>query len=131
MSKLLLDTSAYSAFKRNHSVTVAAIQSAPQILLSVTVLGELYAGFAAGSQTERNHEELNALLQNGRVQIVPIKKGTAERYANIYLYLRKLGRPIPTNDLWIAASAMEHSATLITADAHFNHIPQIIVQSIT
>jgi predicted nucleic acid-binding protein len=58
---------------------------------------------------------------------VPVTPETAERYAHIYAYLRKNGRPIPTNDLWIAASAMEHSAELLTCDAHFLSVVQILV----
>jgi hypothetical protein len=65
-----------------------------------------------------------------RVRLVPVIADTAERYALIYAYLRQKGRPIPTNDLWIAASAMEHSAELLTADGHFLHVPQIITRSV-
>jgi tRNA(fMet)-specific endonuclease VapC len=61
------------------------------------------------------------------IAVVPITMETAERYAHIYAYLRKNGRPIPTNDLWIAASAMEHSAELLTYDAHFLHVVQVLV----
>ncbi|NOX61747.1 MAG: type II toxin-antitoxin system VapC family toxin, partial [Chloroflexi bacterium] len=56
-----------------------------------------------------------------------ISQETAERYARIYAYLRQIGRPIPTNDLWIAASALEHNAELLTADRHFLAIPHILV----
>ncbi len=63
--------------------------------------------------------------------VAPIVSATAERYARIYAYLRKNGHPIPTNDLWITASAMEHSAELLTADAHFLLLPQILVQHIS
>lgn len=131
VNNLMLDTSAYSAFKCGHENALKAIQSTTKILMPVTVLGELFAGFSVGTQTEKNRDELNTFLQNGRVQVIPIKAKTAERYAIIYQYLRQMGRPIPTNDLWIAAAAMEYSATLLTADVHFTYLPQIIVQSIT
>jgi predicted nucleic acid-binding protein len=62
------------------------------------------------------------------VGIVLITEDTAERYARIYAYLRTAGRPIPTNDLWIAASAMEHGAELLTTDRHFLDVPQIVVR---
>ena len=130
VNQLILDTSAYSVFKRGHTQAISAIQTATKILMPVTVLGELFAGFVVGIQTERNRAELDAFLQNGRVQIVPVKTATAERYASIYKYLRQQGKPIPTNDLWIAASTMEHSATLLTADSHFSYLPQILVQII-
>lgn len=127
MTALLLDTSAYAAFKRGHPEAVAALRTAPMILLPIVVLGELLAGFEAGNRREQNREELQRFLQSGRVRLASHGEGTAERYALIYAYLRKNGRPIPTNDLWIAASAMEHSVRLLTADAHFLNLPQILI----
>jgi tRNA(fMet)-specific endonuclease VapC len=127
MSALLVDTSAYSAFKRGHSDALTAIQAASRILIPVIVLGELLAGFSVGTQLHKNQDELHAFLQSGRVRVMPIKLATAERYATIYAFLRQAGQPIPTNDLWIAASAMEYGATLLTADAHFQQVPQILV----
>ena len=57
-----------------------------------------------------------------RVQIVPITAATADLYALVYVALRRKGQPIPTNDLWIAASCLEHGAALLTLDAHFKSI---------
>ena len=104
---------------------------ASAILLPVIVLGELWAGFEGGLRRENNRDELGLFLRSPRVSVVPAADATAERYAHIYAYLRKMGQPIPTNDLWIAALAMEHGAELITSDAHFLHLPQIIVQYIS
>ena len=127
MSSLLLDTSAYIHFKRGKAAAIEALRQAPTILMPVVVLGELWAGFAVGSKQKLNRQELEAFLASARVSVVPTGAETAERYAVIYAYLRQNGRPIPTNDLWIAALAMEHGATLLTADAHFLHAPQILV----
>jgi tRNA(fMet)-specific endonuclease VapC len=124
----MLDTSAYTAFKVGNEVTLEAIQRADKILIPLVVYGELLAGFAAGSRQEENRQELAAFLGSPRVGLVPAVADTAERYAVIYAYLRGQGRPIPTNDLWIAASAMEHSALLLTADGHFTEVPQIMVK---
>ena len=128
MKTIMIDTSAYALFKRGHSDAVSKIRRATKLLLPVIVLGELWAGFEIGSRRTVNRDELDAFLASSRVSMTPVHNETAERYARIYAYLRKNGRPIPTNDLWIAASAMEHSATLLTADAHFLHIPQILVE---
>lgn len=128
--RLILDTSAYSAFKRNHPGVFVAIRRADEILLPSTVHGELLAGFETGSRTEENRASLHEFLKSPRVKLVPAGMETAERYARIYAYLRSQGRPIPTNDLWIAASAMEHSAELLTFDEHFKHVAQIIVRFI-
>ena len=124
----MVDTSAYALFKRGHTDAISQIRKASTILLPAVVLGELWAGFEIGSRRTTNRDELDAFLASSRVSTIPIINETAERYARIYAYLRRNGRPIPTNDLWIAASAMEHSATLLTADAHFLLIPQILVE---
>lgn len=131
MKTLMIDTSAYALFKRGHQGTLAHVRKAPTILLPAIVLGELWAGFEIGSRKSQNRDDLDAFLASPRVSVASVVSETGERYARIYAYLRNSGRPIPTNDLWIAASAMEHSATLLTADAHFLHIPQIIVEHLT
>ncbi len=127
MTAVMLDTSAYAAFKRGHPQAVTAVRKAAKILLPTAVLGELLAGFEAGSRRDWNREELRQFRQSDRVHLVACTEETAERYAMIYAYLRQNGRPIPANDLWIAASAMEHSAQMLTADAHFLNLPQILV----
>jgi predicted nucleic acid-binding protein len=127
MTPLMLDISAYAIFKRGSEDALIAIQTAAEILIPLPVLGELWAGFAVGSRHQENRDELDIFLQSRRVKVVPIIPDTAERYAFIYAYLRKEGRPIPINDLWIAASAMEHSAMLLTADQHFQFVPQILL----
>ncbi|NIM94765.1 MAG: PIN domain-containing protein [Anaerolineales bacterium] len=129
MSALMLDTSAYAAFKRGHPDAVDALRKARSILIPAIVMGELLAGFEVGSNRQKNRTELTEFQRSPRVNTVGIMGETAERYAHIYAYLREIGSPIPTNDLWIAASAMEHSAELLTFDDHFQNIPQIIVRS--
>ncbi|MBX2999218.1 MAG: type II toxin-antitoxin system VapC family toxin [Caldilineaceae bacterium] len=127
---VLLDTSAYTAFKRGVPQVVEILRMASTILLPATVLGELLTGFKVGSQTEKNRRELLEFQQSPRVRSVAVTQETAERYAHIYQFLRKSGRPIPTNDLWIGASTMEHGATLLTTDGHFRNLPQLLVEQI-
>lgn len=127
MSRVTLDTSGYSAFKRGHVGVVAHLRRAESILLPTIVLGELLAGFEAGRQARRNREELDLFRASPRVRLVPIGEATAERYAVIYASLRSSGQPIPTNDLWIAASAMEHATELVTLDQDFSRVAQILV----
>ncbi|NJN83441.1 MAG: type II toxin-antitoxin system VapC family toxin [Caldilineaceae bacterium] len=128
MNRLIVDTSAYSALKQGKESAVAALQRASSILIPTVVLGELWAGFEVGARRERNRAELELFLRSPRVKVVAITGETAERYALIYAHLRSARRPIPTNDLWIAAAAMEHGAELLTADSHFLHVPQIMVR---
>ena len=68
-----------------------------------------------------------AFLQSPRVRTVAITEETAERYAIIRDGLRRAGNPVPANDLWIAAGAMEHALRVVTLDDHFCKMPQIIV----
>lgn len=117
-----MDTNAYTAFKRGEAAIVEVLQHAPEILLSVTVLGELLAGFAAGTREAANRRELTLFVDSPRVRIVPCTAATADAYALIYAALRRQGQPIPTNDLWIAATCLEHGAALLTLDAHFAHV---------
>ena len=122
MRPIAIDTNAYRAFKRGDAAILSVLQHAPIIIVSVTVLGELLAGFAAGSRESSNRSELTQFLGSGRVQTTPGTTATADLYALIYAALRRKGQPIPTNDLWIAASCLEHGAALLTLDAHFQAI---------
>lgn len=127
MIRLTLDTSAYSAFKRGHAGVVSYLRSAEEILLPSIVMGELLGGFEAGRRSRRNRDELRLFLESPRVKLVSIGDATAERYAVIYASLRATGQPIPTNDLWIAASVMEHGTELVTLDHDFAQVAQILV----
>lgn len=122
MRPIALDTNAYVAFKRGDDGVVAVLQRCPELLVSACVLGELLAGFAAGTREAKNRAELARFLQSPRVRVVPCAETAADNYALVYAALRRKGRPIPTNDLWIAASALEHGAGLLTLDAHFSQI---------
>jgi predicted nucleic acid-binding protein len=126
LDTVVFDTSAYSAFKRGHEEAVELTRAAGRILLPAVVIGELLAGFALGSRAAHNRAELEAFCSSPRVQVMALNRATAERYAVIYAYLRSAGKPVPTNDLWIAASAMEHGAVVATADRHFQAMPQIM-----
>lgn len=122
MRPIALDTNAYTAFKHGDERIVAVLQHAPIIIVCVTVLGELLGGFAAGQRESRNRSELSQFLNTPRVKIVSGTTATADIYALVYATLRRKGHPTPTNDLWIAASSMEHGAALLTLDAHFQNI---------
>ncbi|HUP50007.1 MAG TPA: type II toxin-antitoxin system VapC family toxin [Thermoanaerobaculia bacterium] len=127
MNRLLLDTSAYVAFMRGHAETVEALRHADEIYLSATALGEMLAGFLSGTRQQQNRGELARFLDSPRVTLLDVDEETAERYAVIFAALRAGGTPIPTNDVWIAASAMQHGLRLLTLDEHFTKVPQIIL----
>ncbi len=122
MRPIALDTNAYTAFKRGDAAVVAVLQHAPGIILCATVLGELLGGFAAGQRESANRAELTRFIDVPRVKVVSSTAATADLYALVYAALRRKGQPIPTNDLWIAASSLEYGAALLTLDAHFKNI---------
>jgi len=120
--RVLIDTNAYAAFKGGDPETLDVLRMADEVHLSVIVLGELLAGFAAGTQEPRNRRELAAFLDSPRVSVLPATPATAGYYATVFAQLQRKGGPIPTNDLWIAATAMEHGAMLLTHDRHFDEV---------
>jgi tRNA(fMet)-specific endonuclease VapC len=127
MNRLMLDTSAYSAFMRGHPAVKVALQAAVEIHMSPVVLGELHAGFQRGTRRAANDAELSRFLSSTRVRVPEITDETALRYAEVFNFLKRAGRPVPTNDIWIAAGAMQHSLRVLTTDAHYTSIPQVIV----
>ncbi len=122
---IALDTNAYSDFMRGDPARVSVIRTARQIHMPIIVLGELRAGFAAGNQESTNAANLRRFLNSPRVSILSADEQTTHHYAQIYLHLRNLGVAIPTNDLWIAALAVQHNLILCTSDTHFQHLPQL------
>lgn len=122
MRPLLIDTNAYTALMVGDAATAEVLAYAEKLLINSVVLGELLGGFAAGSREAQNRAALARFLDTPRLQLVPISAATADSYALVYASLRKRGQPIPSNDLWIAASALEHGAALLTRDAHFAQV---------
>ena len=104
------------------------MQQADEIVFNPVVLGELKAGFLMGRNEKRNRAILKDFLGSPRVIIAEIDEETSERYAVIVQSLRIKGTPIPTNDLWIAASAMQHGLKVLTTDKHYLEVAQIITE---
>ena len=123
--RLLVDTSAYSAYLRGHQGIGEEIRRADELFVNPAVLGELLSGFREGTRYQRNLSLLRRFLAASRVHALDLDDETADRYSIIHAGLRRAGRPIPTNDLWIAASAMQHGLTVLTTDPHYERIPQI------
>jgi tRNA(fMet)-specific endonuclease VapC len=125
--RLLADTSAYAAFMRNHPDVASQFREADEIIVTPVVLGELRAGFRRGSRLRANEARLDMFLSSPRVRVLEIDADTSERYALIFASLRSAGTPIGTNDIWIAASAMQHGLRLLTTDTDFERVSQIVV----
>ncbi len=127
MKKILLDTNAYVAFKNGRDDAVDVIRLAEKVGISVIVLGELLAGFVIGGKEARNRQELIEFFSSPRVSLFMIDDETTEYYARIFRQLRKDGLPIPTNDLWIAATALQHGCAVFTYDKHFLAVNNLII----
>ena len=125
---VLIDTSAYSALQKGNSAVLDVLRRSETVAVSVIVLGELYSGFRAGARWAENTTRLAQFLSKPSVRVVQATEETALRYAEVDAYLRKQGRPIPRNDVWIAAVAMEHGLQVLTTDEHFRQIPLLLIQ---
>ncbi|OFZ87111.1 MAG: twitching motility protein PilT [Betaproteobacteria bacterium RBG_16_66_20] len=123
MSTLAIDTNVYSGFLRGVPKAVETLRAAHEIHLPLIVLGELLAGFAAGTRAQKNRDELRHFMASPRVHLLEPDEKTAHHYADVFAALRKNGTPIPTNDLWIAALARQHRLPLFSFDSHFAAVP--------
>jgi len=110
---------------RGEASIVKTLELADEVWLPFIVLGELRAGFAVGSQGPHNEAVLGRFLMKPGIGVLFGDEQTTHHYAAIYRQMRKQGTPIPTNDMWIAALALQHSLVLCDRDAHFDSLPQL------
>lgn len=118
--RLMIDTNAYSALMSGHEGVIAALNNALEVLVPIAVLGELHDGFRGGTKTTENLKIRKSFLAKPSVKVVDATQVTAEHYGAIKSALSKIGRPVPTNDIWIAAQALERNAEILTFDHHFS-----------
>ena len=124
--RLLVDTNAYTALFAGNEGIADLISDSEAILLSAVVVGELLDGFLGGTREEENRHDLEQMRAKSRTVVVPITADTAEWFATVKQQLRRKGTPIPINDVWIAASALEHGATLVSLDRHFENVDGLL-----
>lgn len=124
MKKIALDTNVYSALMIGEEEVLKLLESADEVLISPICIGELLAGFKLGSKERFNQNILTRFLAQSTVRITPITEETSEFFATIFTTLKQNGTPIPLNDIWIAACALENGAIIATYDKHFSLIPQ-------
>jgi tRNA(fMet)-specific endonuclease VapC len=123
--RLALDTNRYIDFARGNIDVTNLLEKAEEIALPFVVVGELRAGFAAGRHGPDNEKNLRRFLAQPGVSVLFADEQTTHQYAAVFRQLRAAGPPVPTNDLWIAALALQHDLVLCTRDRHFDHIQQI------
>jgi tRNA(fMet)-specific endonuclease VapC len=120
---MILDTNALSAAADDDSGLAAVLARADQIALPVIVLGEYRHGIAQSRNRTSYENWLQELLND--CLVLDIQEPTTHYYAEISLELKRKGKPIPTNDLWIAALCRQHSLPLLSRDRHFDLVAGI------
>ena len=113
---------------RGEAEFVEILGQVSELCVPTIVLGELHSGFRRGNRSAENERLLRAFLRKPTVRVVDVTAETAERYAEVDVYLWSKGRPIPRNDVWIAALAFEHGCVLIARDAHFRELPLLPIR---
>lgn len=123
--RLLLDTNRLSDALAGSKQVIELLETAREIHVPVIALGEMRSGFLRGRRAAKNETRLQWFLSQDGVFTMGIDVPVSHRYAELHHALRGLGQPVPTNDLWIAAMAIEHGLVLYTRDAHFAHVPRL------
>ena len=124
--KLLLDTNAYTALMRGDAAVAAKVQRSEGICMSAVVVGELLLGFRLGARFSQNQQQMERFMDNPYVEFLPVTRLTTEHFASLAATLKRRGTPLPTNDIWIAAQALERGAVLLSDDAHFGQVDGIL-----
>lgn len=118
---MILDTNALSAFVDGDSAVGDVLRRQDRAAIPVIVLGEFRYGIAASTYRARYERWLDAHL--AAFDFLAVEVDTAVAYAAIRVVLKKSGRPIPANDLWIAALAIQHRLPVLSRDIHFDAVP--------
>ncbi len=124
--KLVLDTNIYCDYAEGLDETVDVIATHGEyIYIPSIVVGELAFGFMHGKRQQINERKLRQIVNRLKIEIIDVTADVARKYAIIYLALKKKGKKIPINDVWIAACCMEVGGTLLTRDKHFRVVDKI------
>lgn len=126
--RLLPDTNAVIAFFRGDRRVVDALDVADEVVLAAAVLGELTYGALNSHKVEENLERIERL--RSRCHFAPVDEDVVREYARIRLALKRGGRPIPENDIWVAATAVVCGAAVMTNDEHFDVVEGLTLRRI-
>jgi len=127
ITTIIIDTDAYAAFKRGFHDAIDIVRQASCIIINPIVMGELSEGFLFMNNTEKHKQELDLFLTSPRVQTVNIEKDTTLYYSKIFKQLTEKHCPIPTNNIWVAASAMQYNAIIFSFDKSYKEIEGVRV----
>ena len=125
MRRVLLDTNVLIDLLRTPDAFVEVLGAYDRIVLTPTIVGEFRAGISDTRLGRANLLALEEFMATPDVEEVPLTSETGACYARIFRALKAAGTPIPTNDIWIAAAAIQHACPLLTSDAHFSLVPSL------
>jgi tRNA(fMet)-specific endonuclease VapC len=125
MNAILPDTNAYSRYCRGDEFVLEALTLAERVYLSIFVVGELVTGFKGGDREAKNMAVLEEFLTIPTVEFLGAGWKTAQIFGDLKSYLKKMGTPLPVNDVWIASHCLETDSQILTFDVHFQKIPAI------
>ena len=117
---MILDTNALSAWAEGNDAVEAPLRSASRLVIPSVVLGEYYYGIRQSRHRKRYQDWLTRYVP--MTEIAAVTSATADAYAYIRLELKRLGNPIPSNDVWVAALARQHSLAILSNDSHFDAV---------
>ena len=121
---MIIDTNALSAFVDGDSGVGDILRAQRRPAIPVIVLGEFRYGIAASRHRLAYEDWLHANLQ--LFDLLPVTLDTTVPYASLRATLKKSGRPIPANDAWIAALALQHRLPILSRDEHFDALPDVL-----
>ena len=124
--RVALDTNRLTDLFQGDAALAERLGLCDEVWIPLVVLAEIKAGFLGGNRRHRNEVLLRKLLSKTTVGVLLPDRETAEHYARLFVQLKRAGTPVPDNDLWIAALALQHDLLLITRDKHFEKIPQLL-----
>lgn len=126
--RVAVDTNRLTDLFKGDAALASLLNTCEEVWIPLTVLGEIKAGFYGGSEARRNEILMQRLMAKRTVGVLLPGRETAEHYARLFVQLQRAGAPVPDNDLWIAALALEYDLVLITRDRHFRRIPQLPIE---
>lgn len=125
--RVALDTNRLTDLFRGDHELANQLGACEEVWVPLIVLGEIKAGFRGGQRQHGNEMLLQKFVAKPTVGVLLPGRETAEHYARLFVQLKRAGTPVPDNDLWIAALALQHDLTLVTRDSHFERIPQLVL----
>ena len=123
--RIALDTNRLTDRFQGDGDLASFLGACDEVWVLFVVIAEIKAGFYGGNRHVKNEAVLANFLRHASVDVLYARRETAEQYARLFVQLKRAGTPVPDNDLWIAALALEHDLALISRDRHFDNVAQL------